>query len=332
MDIKKIEIEGKKLLSNISSADELETARVHIFGRKGILATAFAEMKEKSEEDRKQIGKKLNEIKSELENMFSTLSSRLQEKVPGFDFDETEPGKYFYVGKKHVLTQVREDIEEYFQKIGFDVMEGPEVENQYYNFEALNIPKDHPARDMWDTFWIKNDNKKRDPELLLRTHTSPMQVRIMEKAKPPLAVVVPGRVFRHEATDAKHEHTFDQIEGFFVDENVDAGQLKSVLHGLFKHLFGDDVEIQLRPSYFPFTEPSFELFMKSDKKFGGSHWLEMLGSGMIHQKVFEAAGYPKNKYTGFAFGIGFARIALLKYGIPDIRKFYENDLRFLRQF
>ena len=325
-----------KSIVKAGSLEELFRIEKKYFGRKGgLLTLETKKLKDLSDSQKRKVGRELNELKSFLKSELEVKKIQLESKPKTIDFDPTEPGHPRSVGHTHLITKVRKEIEEYFQSIGFAVMEGPEVENEYYNFEALNIPEDHPARDMWDTFWLKPDNQRlniKNQNLLLRTHTSPMQIRVMEKTNPPLAVIVPGRTFRHEATDATHEHTFDQVEGFMVDENVSVANLKSVLHGLFRHLFDDKVEIELRPSYFPFTEPSFELFMRNRNKFGGNGWLEMLGSGMIHPKVFEHVGYKKGKYTGFAFGLGISRVAMLKYGIPDIRMFYDNDLRVLRQF
>jgi phenylalanyl-tRNA synthetase alpha chain len=218
-------------------------------------------------------------------------------------------------------------------------MLGPEVETDYYNFESLNIPHEHPSRDMWDTFYVKDTGDvKTNEKLLLRTHISPMQVRVMEKHKPPFAVVSSGRVFRHEATDARHEHTYDYTEGFVVGENLSMANLKFVLTNLFQQLFGKDVDVKLRSSYFPFTEPSVELVMgcifcqKKGCSVCHTGWLEMAGAGMIHPRVFEYARYPKGKYSGFAFGIGISRVVMLKYNIPDIRLLYQNDQRLLNQF
>lgn len=223
--------------------------------------------------------------------------------------------------------------------MGYAVMIGPEIESDYYNFEALNIPPEHPARDMWDTFYIENQNtQKTNSKLLLRTHISPMQVRVMEEHTPPYAVVSSGRVFRHEATDARHEHTYDYTEGFLVGENISLANLKDTLLRLFRSLFTKDVDLKFRSSYFPFTEPSLEMIMgcifcnKKGCSVCHTGWLEMGGAGMIHPKVLQSAGYPKDKYSGFAFGLGVSRIAMLKYNIPDIRMLYQNDQRFLNQF
>lgn len=324
---------------NVSNFSELEKIKKKYLGRKGELAAVLKQMKDLPVAGRKTLGKKANALRADLEQIFDNKAGEFGGSGTDSQFDPTEPGRSYYVGHEHLVTQTRKEIEQFFASMGFSILEGPEIETEYYNFTALNIPEDHPARDMWDTYWLKNKKTdEKDEKLLLRTHTSTMQMRVMEKHKPPLAVIVPGRTFRHEATDARHEHTIDQIEGFWVDEDVNAGHLKYVLHGLFRSLFGPKVEIELRPSYFPFTEPSFELFMsctfcnKKGCKVCGSGWLEMLGSGMIHPKVFEYAGYPKGKYQGFAFGLGIGRVAMLKYSIPDIRMLYQNDLRVLRQF
>jgi phenylalanyl-tRNA synthetase alpha chain len=214
-------------------------------------------------------------------------------------------------------------IEEIFQSMGFEIIEGPDVETEYYNFDALNIPQDHPARDLWNTFWLKSNSK-----LLLRTHTSPMQIRYMEKNNPPFRIIVPGRVFRYEATDASHSHTFYQLEGLMVDRHISVANFKAVIEEFLKKLFGADVEMRMRPSYFPFTEPSFEV----DMKYPSGEWLEIMGAGMVHPNVFKAAGYVPGNWQGFAFGIGIDRIAMLRYKINDIRLLYSGDLHFLNQF
>jgi phenylalanyl-tRNA synthetase alpha chain len=259
-----------------------------------------------------------------------------------FDFakekiDITIPGHKRKNGHLHILTQTQSEIEDIFTSMGFEIADGPEVESEYYNFDALNIPKNHPARDMWDTFWIKGENSKE--RTLLRTHTSPVQMRYMEKHEPPLMIIAPGRCFRHEATDAKHEHTFYQFEALMVDKDINIGHFKYVGEKFFSRFFGKKITVRLRPSFFPFTEPSFE-FDISCTVCGGKGcrtcqnvgWLEIGGAGMVNQKVFEMAGYPRGKYTGFAWGFGIERLAMMKYKIDDIRMFSGGDLRFIRQF
>jgi len=245
--------------------------------------------------------------------------------------DITLPGRCIRPGRMHPVTQVMEEIEEIFSGLGFDVAEGPEVELDYYNFEALNLPKDHPARDMQDTFYVSD-------EVLLRTHTSPVQIRVMEKERPPLRVIAPGTVYRRDS-DITHTPMFHQVEGFMVDKGVTFSNLKGVLTHFLHSLFGDRTDIRFRPSFFPFTEPSAEIDIRCVMCGGsgcrvckGSGWLEILGAGMIHPEVFRSVKYDPEEYTGFAFGLGIERIAMLKFGIEDIRMFFENDLRFLRQF
>lgn len=229
-------------------------------------------------------------------------------------------------GKLHPITQAVRETVAIFDKLGFEVAEGPELENEHYNFDALNIPADHPARDMQDTFWLKQTKEQKE-NLLLRTHTSPVQVRYMERHNPPIRIIVPGKVFRNEATDATHESQFFQLEGLYVDKNVSMAHLKGVLEHFAKEFFGEKTEIRFRPSFFPFTEPSVEV----DVKFNGK-WLEMLGAGMVHPNVLKAAGHDPKKYRGFAFGVGIDRLILVRYGISDIRMLYNGDLRVINQF
>lgn len=341
-NLKQIEERAVSEISGTRSLDELLKVEKQYLGRKGLLTRVLRSLGGLSTEEKRRLGPLANRLKVRLQATVELKKKSLASaEIP--EFDLSEPGNKTYIGHEHVLTALRREVEDYFLMHGFSVEEGPEVESDFYNFEALNIPADHPARDMWDTFFVQAKSKTKGAKqqsgnLVLRTHTSPMQIRVMEMQKPPLAVIVPGRVFRHEATDARHEHTFDQVEGFLVDQKVSAAHLKYMVHGLFRHLFGEKVKIELRPSYFPFTEPSFELFMSCPQcnqkgcQICGTGWLEMLGCGMIHPKVFEAVGYPKGKYQGFAFGMGLSRVALLRYGIPDNRMFYANDLRVLRQF
>jgi phenylalanyl-tRNA synthetase alpha chain len=263
-------------------------------------------------------------------------------------FDVTVPGKRPVLGHLHPITQVKRLVAEIFQSIGFSVVDGPEIETEWYNFDALNIPKDHPARDMWDTFWLKNQKSKRtlrgvydskNQKLLLRTHTSPVQIRYMERHNPPLRIIVPGRIFRYEATDASHEINFYQVEGLMVDKDITAANFKAVMEKFFELFFQKEAKIRIRPSYFPFTEPSFEVdVICSICKGRGCSvcskrgWVEMAGAGMVHPKVFEAVKLNPKNWQGFAFGMGLDRLAMMKYRINDIRLFYSGDLRFLEQF
>lgn len=340
------QIKSQALQEIQAAADkpQLEELELKYFGRKqGLLTSALKSLAEMPDEEKKAFGQEANRVKIELEQAVKAKYASFQSNQSDTHIDLTVADK-IPSGHLHPITQIRREIEGIFRQMGFAVILGPEIESDYYNFESLNIPQEHPARDMWDTFYIKDDftrveeGKKRPEKYLLRTHISPMQVRAMEKMTPPFAVVSSGRVFRHEATDARHEHTYDYTEGFMVGENLTLANLKFVLTNLFQQLFGKDVNIKLRSSYFPFTEPSLELIMgcifcnKKGCSVCHTGWLEMLGAGMIHPGVFDYAGYPKGKYTGFAFGIGISRVAMLKYNIPDIRLLYQNDQRMLNQF
>jgi len=256
----------------------------------------------------------------------------LKIQTKGDKIDVTVPGERHEVGHLHPLTLVKRKIEETFQAMGFSVIEGPEVENEWYNFDALNIPKDHPARDLWDTFYLKNG-------LLLRTHTSPVQIRYMEKNNPPFRIIVPGRIFRHEATDASHETNFYQIEGLMVGKDISAANFKAIIQEFLSRFFGKPVKTRLRPSFFPFTEPSFEVDIsclickgKGCSACSRTGWIELIGAGMVHPNVLKAAGINSKNWPGFAFGMGMDRLAMMKYKIDDIRLFYSGDLRFLQQF
>ncbi|RLC38447.1 MAG: phenylalanine--tRNA ligase subunit alpha, partial [Candidatus Nealsonbacteria bacterium] len=315
-------------------------------GKKGEIAQIFSSLKNLSERERKKLGREANSVKREIEEMIREKSKELQEKlrkqkIEKEKIDVTRPGKKITTGHLHPLTLVQREVLEIFQSMGFSVVLGPELETEWYNFDALNIPKDHPARDMWDTFWLKPEcqmSNVKSQKFLLRTHTSPVQIRYMEKYNPPLRIVVPGRCFRHEATDASHDIQFYQLEGLMVDENVSAANFRAIIEEFLRRFFKEPVEIRLRPSYFPFTEPSFEIDVKINSKVKSQKskllkdWTELLGAGMVHPKVFEAAGLNPKEWQGFAFGVGLDRLAMLRYKINDIRLFYSGDLRFLNQF
>jgi phenylalanyl-tRNA synthetase alpha chain len=326
-------------LEQVETIEQLDSLVLKYFGRaSGQLNNVLRNIKNLSEAERRTLGSQANEVKVEIWKIIDDTRNRIKNSNKPEFLDLTAAGSA-NLGHLHPITQIRNEIEKIFRQMGYAVMLGPEIESDYYNFEALNIPAEHPARDMWDTFYIENSkSQKANSKLLLRTHISPMQVRVMEQYTPPFAVVSSGRVFRHEATDARHEHTYDYTEGFVVGEGISLANLKDTLIRLFQELFGKDVDIKLRSSYFPFTEPSLELIMgcifcnKKGCSVCHTGWLEMLGAGMIHPRVFEAAGYPKGRYTGFAFGIGISRVAMLKYNISDIRMLYQNDQRMLNQF
>lgn len=342
----------KRALEEVSRARDLkklEAIYKKYLGKKGELTQVLRSLKNLPERERKKRGELANQLKQALERAIKRQGKKFQ--VSGVEVQEkwldvTLPGRRPRVGHLHPLTKVRQATEEIFQSMGFSVVEGPEIETEYYNFDALNIPPEHPARDMWDTFWLRqNESKnqkakiKKSDKLLLRTHTSPMQVRYMEKNNPPLRIIVPGRCFRHEATDASHEMQFYQLEGLMVDREVSAANFKAVIKEFFRLFFKKETAIRLRPSFFPFTEPSFEVDM-SCLNCGGrgcsacsrGGWMEMMGAGMVHPNVFKAAGYSPRQWQGFAFGMGLDRLAMMKYKIDDIRLFYSGDLRFLKQF
>lgn len=291
------------------------------------------------------MGASANEIKALLERHYGEKKETLrQEAYQDLErtltvekIDVTLPGRTVPLGRLHPITQIVREICDIFVALGFQVVEGPEVEWDYYNFEALNIPADHPARDMFSTFWV--DTKSSERPMLLRTHTSPMQIRVMEQTRPPVRVVVPGKVYRYEATDATHESMFYQIEGLAVDKNITLADLKGTLFEFAKHLFGEERKVRFRCDYFPFVEPGVEMAIDCFACGGagcrlcsGTGWIEILGAGMVHPDVLRRVNYDPDVYTGFAFGLGLERILILRYGIDDIRLFYSNDIRFLRQF
>jgi len=336
MNLKEIKIKAKNEIVKARSLKELNEIYKKYLGKKREITRIFSSLKKLSEGERKKLGKEANLVKREVEEMIKEKSKQLQEKlrkqkIEKEKIDVTRPGKKLEVGHLHPLTHVQREVLEIFQSMGFSVVLGPELETEWYNFDALNIPKDHPARDMWDTFWLQPESQMsnvKSQKFLLRTHTSPVQIRYMEKHNPPLRIVVPGRCFRHEATDASHEIQFYQLEGLMVDENVSAANFRAVIEEFLRRFFKTPIEIRLRPSYFPFTEPSFEVDVRREKE----KWIEMMGAGMVHPKVFEAAGLNPKEWQGFAFGVGLDRLAMLRYKINDIRLFYSGDLRFLNQF
>lgn len=333
----------------IMSSDALELFRSRYLGRRGELAGLMKRLKDSSPEERPLLGEIANGIKQQLEELYEqtlqllggTADAPLQPAV-----DASLPGISLSKGHMHPLTQMLHEWEDVFRDFGFSVADGPELESEYYNFEALNIPRHHPARDMWDTIYIKNPKSKtqnpksQENRLLLRTHTSPVQIRAMEKYGAPLRIIIPGRVFRYEATDARHEHTFDQIEGLMIDRNISLSHLIAIMSEVVKRLVGDDlIQLRARPGFFPFTEPSieFDLTCILCKQKGcpvckHTGWLEFGGAGLVHPRVIEYGGLDPSVWTGFAFGMGPARLAMLKYGIDDIRLFNSGDLRFLEQF
>ena len=340
----------KSLEENIKGAAtlaDLNDLKIKFLGRKSEFTAILKGLKDLSDEKRKVVGQLANDVKREIEDTFAQAEKILNEK--SFDFaaekiDVTMPAKKLKRGHLHPLSRIQYEIEDIFTSMGFEIADGPEVETEFYNFDALNIPKDHPARDMQDTFWIKSKaesskSESLEEKIVMRTQTSDVQIRYMEKHQPPFRIIAPGRVFRRESTDTTHDHTFHQFEALMVGEDITVGNLKFVAQQFFSRFFKANVEIRLRPSYFPFTEPSFEFDINclvcggkgcSSCKWAG--WLELGGAGIVNQNVFEAVGYPRNKYQGFAWGFGLERLAMMKYKIDDVRLFHSGDLRFIKQF
>lgn len=331
--IKGLQDELSTLMAN--SQDEVEQLRIKYLSKKGLVSQLFNDFKEAPAEQKREVGKMLNELKEKATQAINDLKERFgNEEVKSIDNDLTKPATPFELGSRHPLSIVRNEIIEIFGRLGFTVAEGPEIEDDWHVFTALNFPLEHPARDMQDTFFIE-----KDPDILLRTHTSSVQVRVMKNQKPPLRAVFPGRVFRNEAISARAHCIFHQVEGLYIDKNVSFADLKQTLLYFSKEMFGANTQIRLRPSFFPFTEPSAEMDI-SCTLCGGkgcnvckySGWVEILGCGMVDPAVLDNCGIDSKEYTGFAFGMGIERIAMLKFQINDIRLFFENDVRFLNQF
>ncbi|MCL5006829.1 MAG: phenylalanine--tRNA ligase subunit alpha [Patescibacteria group bacterium] len=354
----------KEAYADIESAEnpeELKKLRIKYVGRKSDLTRNLRGLKDLTLEEKRTLAPKLQKIKRSIEELLDSKEREFSSIKEAAKADLTRPGIRHRTGHLHPLTIMERKVVDIFSSMNFSVVDGPEVETEHYNFDALNIPANHPAREMWDTFWLKpsatseiiaknlqiSEGAKERPgeRLLLRTHTSPMQVRYLETHTPPLQIIVPGRVFRYEATDASHEANFYQVEGLMVGKDVSLANFKYVIGEFLKKMFGSETEFRFRPSYFPFTEPSLEVDirlvggksksnanLKAIAESRKSDWLEVMGAGMVNQKVFEAAHYNPGEWRGFAFGVGLERLAMLKYKIPDIRLFYGDDLRFIDQF
>lgn len=328
--------EATALIAGITDEKALADAKTRILGRKGELTRILRSLKDLLPEERAAVGQLANRIKTDLETTFDKAEASVheqieREKLASEFVDVTLPGRRFIPGRTHILNRVADELIEVFSGLGFQLAEGPEVELDYYNFEALNIPRDHPARDMQDTFYFSEN-------VVLRTHTSPVQIRTMEKQKPPVRVICPGKVYRRDA-DITHSPMFMQVEGLWVDKGISFADLKGVLTAFVHVYFGERIGLRFRPSFFPFTEPSAEVDIQcvicggaGCRTCSQTGWLEILGSGMVDPELYSFVNYDPEVYTGFAFGMGVERIAMLKYGIPDIRTFYENDMRFLTQF
>ena len=337
MDIEQIKTQIETDLANIDSAQALEEFRLKYLSRKGLIAQLTANIPALPPSERASFGQQVNALKQKAFTLVEEKENNLksaQQPESKANIDIGMPGIARELGHIHPITQIVDQICGIFNRMGFIVIEGPEIETEFNNFTGLNIPLEHPSRDAFDTFYLKDYSS-----LLLRSHTSPVQVRSMKDRKPPLAIVVPGRVYRPDAVDASHLFMFHQVEGFMVDTNITFADLKGTLEFFAKEIFGKDIKMRFRPHFFPFTEPSAEVDIscimckgKGCSVCGRKGWLEILGSGMIHPNVFKHVGIDHKKYTGFAFGMGVERIAMLKYGINDIRLFFENDLRFLKQF
>ncbi|MFQ5867606.1 MAG: phenylalanine--tRNA ligase subunit alpha [bacterium] len=324
-------------IAKIDTPEELEKLRIKYLGRKGLFTEIFEVIRSLPPEERPKAGQLANQVRNEAFAEWSKKEKEIELRREEVEeekkvIDVTLPGKKFSLGRKHPITLTLDEIKNIFVSLGFRIVGGPEVETEYYNFEALNMNLDHPARDMWSTLYIGEG-------VLLRTHTSPVQIRVMERQSPPLAIIAPGKCYRRDAIDASHSPMFHQVEGLLVDEEVSFANLKGVLTHFLHRMFSPETKVRFRPSFFPFTEPSVEVDIQCVICGGTgcsvckqSGWLEILGAGMVNPKVFEFVNYDTKKYTGFAFGMGVERIAMLRYGIDDMRLFFENDLRFLKQF
>jgi phenylalanyl-tRNA synthetase alpha chain len=330
--LKELGGEARAALGSAATVQDLENARVKYLGRKSELNLASRGLKDLDPDERRAVGGAVNELKNELTALLEQSKERLESTDNGASgIDLTLPGRMPWVGRKHPLTRTLERLEHIFRGLGFEVALGPHIEDDFHNFDALNIPADHPARDAWDTFYIDDDT-------LLRTHTSPVQIRVMQSRRPPIRILAPGRVYRNETPDASHGSEFYQLEGLYVDRGVTFSELKGVLIRFMRELFGENTSVRFRAGFFPFTEPSTEVDVECRICHGtgcsvcsGTGWVELLGAGMVDPRVFEAVGYDPDEFTGYAFGLGVDRICMMMTGTDDIRLFLENDMRFLRQ-
>jgi len=333
-EIENIKSDFSMEIEKVSDAAELEQIRIKYLSRNGIVTKLFDELKTLPPDEKPKFGKLLNDLRNDVTELFNTKKSFFEDNKKDYTakIDLSLPGKTVKIGSKHILNQTLFEIKSIFKGLGFSVHDGPELESDYYNFESLNFPADHPARDMQDTFFVSE-------KFLLRTHTTPVQIRIMEKEKPPIRAIMPGRVYRNEAISSRSYCMFHQVDGIYVDTDVSFAELKGTLVAFAEQFYGEGLKYRFRPSFFPFTEPSAEMDItcyicngKGCRVCKHTGWLEILGCGMVDPNVFKYVGYDQEKYTGYAFGMGIERIAMLKYGIDDIRIFFENDLRFLKQF
>jgi phenylalanyl-tRNA synthetase alpha chain len=335
--LNEIERKAEELFEKIDNLDSLEALRIEFLGKKGRITEVLKEMAKLPAEEKPLIGQAANNLKNRINNMLAEKKAELEkvladQRLKEETIDVSLPGKKIQIGHKHPLTLVTDQIKDIFIGLGFTIAEGPEIENEYNNFEALNVPKYHPARDLQDTFYI-------DDDYLLRTHTSPVQIRTMAVEKPPIWIIAPGRVYRSDDLDASHSPVFHQVEGLVIDKGISFADLKGTIHSFVTAVFGENTKTRFRPSYFPFTEPSAEVDIscvicegEGCRLCSSTGWLEVMGSGMVHPNVLEMAGIDPREYSGFAFGMGIDRITMLKYGIDDIRLLFTNDKRFLQQF
>lgn len=335
--LKKLEKELEASLSEVKTEEELEALKVKYLGRKGKITALMRKISTIPKKRRPQIGELINKLKKTAESLIQAKQTAFIQPESSERIDVTLPGILRDLGHTHLITKMINEISDIFLRMGFRAVEGPEIETEYYNFEALNIPKDHPSRETFHTFYVSSNEKNK--KFLLRSQTSTVQIRVMEKEKPPLRIIAPGKVFRPDAVDASHSFMFHQIEGLMVDRNVRFSDLKGMLALFVREVFGPETRMRFRPHFFPFTEPSAEVDIscgickqKGCRVCSYKGWLEILGAGMVDPEVFKAVGYDTEKFSGFAFGMGVERIAMLKYGVEDIRLFFENDLRFLKQF
>lgn len=351
-ELENLEKNALAAITKVANSAELQNLHVKYLGRKGELTKILRGVKDLTANEKPLIGALSNRVKNSLINAFDEKRNELEgvdlKKALSQDFfDTTIPGKVREIGHIHPLSQVQEEVERIFSQMGFSVQDGPEVESEYYNFEGLNIPKDHPARDMQDTFFIQDKDDPKHGKMVLRTHTSPVQVRAMEKYGAPLRIIVPGRVFRYEATDASHDTTFYQVEGMLIDKDISMAHLKGIMAEFLTKLFGKPVAVRFRPGYFPFVEPGLELDFScllcdgTGKRNSSGEpcrvckrtgWIEFMGAGMVHENVLKAGGIDPKKYQGWAFGFGLTRLVMMRYGIDDIRLLTSGDLRFIEQF
>jgi len=331
--ISELERQAAATLDAVTDPKGLEDARLKFLARKGALPALMERLKEVPNDKKREVGQALNALKNRVQSLFDAAKERIESATEEAGIDPTLPGRPVPDGHLHLITQVTDRIVGIFRRLGFAIAEGPDVETEWHNFDALNTPQDHPARNEQDTFYLDRPADPKYGRFLLRTQTSPVQIRVMQSQRPPVRVICPGRCYRRDEIDATHSSSFHQVEGLAVDRGISLADLKGTLEFFFRELLGPGTRMRFRPHFFPFTEPSFEVDLSSESLGRtGKDWLEIAGCGMVDPAVFEAVGYDPETYTGYAFGLGVERIVMILHGIPDIRLFEQNDLRFLRQF